>query len=515
MNELFSQAIALYQRGQLPEATAFCQSILRADPLNASAWNLCGIIALQQRSFDHARDFFAQAVAAQPQDPGLLFNLAMARHAMRDHTGAAEAYRKAIRLRPDYADAHMHLGIVLHEQRNLYSAIDSLDRAVALAPQSAAAHYNRANAARALKRFDLAEQGYRAALQLNPYHAKAHSSLGNLFMETGRAEPAMACFDRAIELDPRFAEARWNKSLLLLTRGQFEQAWPLFESRLDCEAFSPQLRHRNRPRWRGEDLPHRTTVLLYSEQGLGDTIQFSRYASLLARRGATVYLEVEQPLVNLLKTLDGVSGVFAKGDPLPPFDLQSPLMSMPSAFGTRLANIPSRDSYLRADPSRVDAWEKRLGSMSRPRIGLAWSGNPDQGNDVNRSVALGRLLRGLPRGFTYVSIQKQVREADRHALEQSGIPHFGCELVDFGDTAALCMAMEAVISVDTSVAHLSGALGLPTLVMLTKHADWRWMPEQKDSLWYPSMTLCRQSVQGHWESAFERVAMEMQRLGSI
>ena len=258
--------------------------------------------------------------------------------------------------------------------------------------------------------------------------------------------------------------------------------------------------------WLGSQSLQDKTILLHAEQGLGDTIQFCRYASLVAKLGAKVILEVQRPLLGLLKNLDGVSQIIARGDALPEFDYQSPLLSLPLAFKTQLHTIPSALRYLAGDSEKVLAWQARLGEKTKPRVGLVWSGNLEHKNDHNRSLSLSQVLPYLPSSCQYICLQKELRNADQAILAQH--PHiqfFGDALEDFTDTAALCDLMDVVISVDTSVAHLAAALGKPTWVLLPFSPDWRWLLDRKDSPWYPSAKLYRQERIGDWNGVLSRV----------
>ena len=256
--------------------------------------------------------------------------------------------------------------------------------------------------------------------------------------------------------------------------------------------------------------------MLHAEQGLGDTIQFCRYAAHVAQLGARVVLEVQAPLVSLLSSLNGVAEVVARGDALPPFDLHCSLLSLPLAFKTTLADIPSAAGYLAAPSAKVGVWRERLGAPERPRIGLVWSGNANHKNDRNRSIALATLLAHLPRGADYVSLQKDV-SADDAALMAANpqVRHFGEHLGDFADTAALASLMDLVISVDTSVAHLAGALGRPVWILLPVNPDWRWLLDREGTPWYDAATLYRQKAPGDWQGVLERVKADVSKLGLV
>ena len=324
-------------------------------------------------------------------------------------------------------------------------------------------------------------------------------------------DAALASYDKAIELKPDYADALFHKSLALLLAGNFRQGWEFYEWRLKRENPASPRRVFPRPLWLGSQSISGKTILLHSEQGLGDSIQFCRYAVFVAGLGARVILEVEPPLFGLFNKLAGVSELVIKGNPLPDFDYHCPLLSLPFAFKTDLGTIPCARHYLKCPPDKLEHWKSRLGEKNGPRVGLAWNGNVMHMNDGSRSIPLSALTRHLPEGFTYVSLQKEIREIDKSTLESSAnIFHYGEELNDFTDTAALCKLMDVVISVDTSVAHLSGALGKPTWVLLPFSPDWRWMLDRDDSPWYPDIRLFRQQKPNDWSEAIERIISSLQ-----
>jgi hypothetical protein len=314
--------------------------------------------------------------------------------------------------------------------------------------------------------------------------------------------------ERAIALDPGHAKARNHRALGLLAQGAFAAGWAAHESRWGRPG-SQAPRATSRPGWRGAGALEGRRLLLTGEQGMGDQIQFLRYAPLAAARGATVLLEVSRPLLALCADLAGVSR--ATGDDAPlgdgEFDLHCPLMSLPLAFGTTLETIPAAIPYLAAPADALARWSARLGSASRPRIGVAWSGNPAHGNDRNRSLALARLAALFDARAEWISLQREVRAADRDAL--AGLRHFGAEIGDFGDAAALCAGCDLVIAADTAMAHLAGALGRPVWILLPFAADWRWLTDRADSPWYPTARLYRQERPGDWDAVLARVGDDL------
>jgi len=300
---------------------------------------------------------------------------------------------------------------------------------------------------------------------------------------------------------------------VLLLSGDLELGWELYEWRWKTEHFAPYIRSFRQPQWSGMESLEGRSLLLHSEQGLGDAIQFSRYAEQAANLGARVILEVCKPLAGLFSDLAGVTELVFKGEPLPTFDFHCPLMSLPLAFKTRLESIPCPPRYLRADTIKLSQWTNRLGEKTRPRVGLVWSGSATNTNDHNRSIPVSTLMQQMPVNFQYVSLQKDIRDSDKRWLEsQTRLLNFDQDLNDFSDTAALCELMDVIISIDTSVAHLSGALGRPTWILLPFSPDWRWLMDRDDSPWYRSVKLFRQDNIGDWESVLARVAASLSKL---
>lgn len=286
--------------------------------------------------------------------------------------------------------------------------------------------------------------------------------------------------------------------------GELNEGFKLYEYRTKSNQLPIDF---NQSLWLGDESIKGKTILIYSEQGLGDTIQFCRYIDMVSALGADVIFAVEPPLYTLVKQLSGVRKFIQKGESLPEFDYHCPLLSLPLAFRTSLETVPHHNAYLKADINKRKIWEKRLGSDSVLKIGLAWSGLSTHANDHNRSIPLDKLLPYLPEGYKYICLQKELQESDKTILDNnSNIQFFGDELIDFSDTAALCDLMDMVVSVDTSIAHLSGALGKPTTVLLPFIPDWRWLVNNDNSPWYPSMYLLRQEKDGEWDGCLSQLS---------
>jgi hypothetical protein len=511
----FSQAhsnrgFALQTLNRLDAAVASYRKALATTATDVLVHCNLGAALVELQQFDAALASCDKAIALKPDYAEAHTNRGAALYGLQRFEAAVASYDRAVAINPAYAKAHTNRGVALQELGKLQLALASHDRAIAIDPNHADAYSNRGIALHAMRRLEDAVASYEKAIAIQPSFVAAYYNRGLAFHELRRPSAALASFDQATAIDPGSAQAHFNKSLTLLLEGDFQQGLPLYEWRWKTEKSKPRVRNFEQALWLGEEPVAGKAILLHSEQGFGDAIQFCRYAERVAALGARVILEVPEPLLGVLSGLDGDMELVAKGKPLPAFDYHCPLLSMPLAFKTDTTSIPASQSYLRSDSTKVAEWEQRIGAKTKPRVGLVWSGNADHVNDHNRSIALSALVAQLPDTLEYVSLQKEVRDSDRPVLESNGhIRHFGDALKDFGDTAALCELMDVVISVDTSVAHLSGALGMPTWVLLPYVPDWRWLLDRDDSPWYPSVSLYRQSDDREWVNVLEQVKADL------
>ncbi len=401
--------------------------------------------------------------------------------------------------------AHTHGAHVHAQTPNGFTTVEDEDKNAVISNNLGVYYFS-------IGQFENSVQSYEKAIALNPRYIEAYNNLGNACVALSNYEGALSCYDRSIALDPGYVEAYWNKALALLQLGLFSEGWVLYESRWAKPSFQPIVRNFAQPIWDGSFSVVEKTLLLHAEQGLGDTLQFFRYVDMVQALGARLVVEVQAPLVPLLEGLEGVTLV-KQGDPLPPFECHCPLMSLPLAFQTTLSSIPSAVPYLKPSSEKERFWAEKLGPTLQLRVGLVWSGDPRHQNDKQRSMALSELMAALPPGFEYVSLQPEIRESDSQAFNDNDrFVHFGSELKDFSDTAALCAQMDVVVCVDTSVAHLSGALGKPTFLMLPYNPDWRWLLERTDSPWYPTMQLYRQAQLGNWHSVLQNLSSDLLEL---
>ena len=503
---LSNRGLTLHELRRFEDALASYDQALTVRPDYAEALSNRGLTLHELTRFEDALASYDQALAVRPNFAEAFFNRGNALLKFNRIEEALASYEQALAARPDYVEALNNRGHALYELRRFEEGLASYDRALTLRPDYAETLNNRGNALRELKRFEEALASYERALTMRPDYVEALSNRGLALYELRRFDEALASYDHALTLRPDYAAAHFNEANCRLVMGDFDHGWKKFEWRSNRNNFA-------QPVWLGSNQIAGKTILLHARPklGFGDTIQFCRYVPLVAKRAARVILEVQAPLHGLMSTLCGAAQILARGDPLPEFDIHCPLLSLPLAFGTRLETIPSATPYLHVSSQAMMNWNARLGGpRGRPRIGLAWSGDPMNWND-HRSIRLGSLLSLLDLNATFVSLQKDVRANDAAVLKaRSDVLHFGDELKDFSDTAALISNLDLVISVDTSVAHLAGALAKPVWVMLPFIGDWRWLLDREDSPWYPTARLFRQDDSRAWESVIVRVRAALQ-----
>lgn len=552
LSTILADAIRQQESGASAAAERRYRLILAVDPGQADVHNLLGVLAYQYGGGGQALGHLARAIRVDRSAPGYHANLAIVLHGLGRHSESAQSGRSALTLQPSYAEPWSNLGLAMWELGNSSGAIAPYRRALRLRPEFAAAHNNlglalwqlgdgeaAAHACKSalvlrpdfpdafsnlglslqlLGQMDAAATCFERAMAIRPGYAEAFSNMANLIQEGGRWDEAEQFYRRAIGQRPDHAEAHSNLGILLLRTGRFTEGWREFEWRWGVEPLKFQRRDYGVAQWMGDDLAGRT-ILLHVEQGMGDALQFCRYVPQVAARGGRVILEVHRPLVRFLHGLAGVERIIAKGDPIPRIDLHCALQSLPLRFGTEMDTIPGECPYLAADSARVEAWRARL-PKSGLRVGIVWQGSPAYNGDRTRSAPL-RLfspLSAVP-GVTLISLQK------RDGLEQladlpSGmtvttLDHGFDEGPDaFIDSAAVIMNLDLVITVDTAIGHLAGALGKPVWLALSLVAHWPWMLDREDSPWYPRTRLFRQSAMGDWEEVFERMARCLQKWGS-
>jgi tetratricopeptide (TPR) repeat protein len=545
----FEQAVVLFQQGQLGEAEKVVVRAQKAWPDSFDLTHFLGVVRLQSGKLGAALGLFEKALRLDPNSADAHSNLAMTlamlgrrdealalfnkAHALNaadwqilNNRGnlllqlerfeeALASFEQALSMVP-HPSVRLNRGTALAQLRRLDEAMAEFDAVLAQNPGLADAHFNRGNALTGLGRVEEAVLAYDRALGLRPDYPKALISRGVALQALNRNREAIADFERVLAKDKNNADAHHNAALALLTLGDYVEGLRKYEWRWQRSGM-PARRSFGRPQWLGEFPLAGKTILLHAEQGLGDCIQFVRYVPLLARTGVKVVLEIPRELTALFARVGGVAQVVARGKKLPSFglptfDFHCPLGSLPLALKTTVATIPCDIPYLAPAPERVAKWRERLAAHPSRRVAIAWSGNRHHPNDRNRSIALEQLAPLFACHAGFVSIQHEPSEEDIAVMTgMSQLIHVGSELDDFDDTAAILSLVDLVITVDTSVAHLAGALGRPTFLLLPFAPDWRWLLDREDSPWYPTLRLFRQPAPGDWASVIARVRAELVR----
>jgi len=548
IQQTMQEAVALHQQGRLREAEKLYARVLKAAPDHVDALHLLGLIKAQGDRMGEAYRLMSAALKLNPQMPDVWINLANVLHSLEREAEALDCLDKALALRPAdmnalenrgnalltlgraqealvcfnevltrnprHGTARLGRGGALASLGRADEALTDFDAALAVMPGHPGALYNRGNALFDLGRCANAITAYDGAIAAAPNDAPAWNNRGRALQALNRHAEAVASFDRAIAIRKDYADAHFNRALSLLTLSDLTRGFAEYEWRWQRSRVHDSRRSYGKPLWLGDYPLARKTILLTAEQGLGDTIQFARYAPLLAQSGARVVLEVQPELKTLLAGLDGVASCHARGDQLPAYDVHCPLGSLPLALKTEPTNIPAAIPYLRADEPHLIKWRERLASLPGKRVALAWAGNVSHANDRNRSIDL-KLLEPLLalEGISFLSLQRELRGDNAEDLaRQANVTPLGRELADMADTAALIALADLTISVDTSVVHVAGALGRPVWVMLAFAPDWRWTLNAESSPWYPQARLFRQPTLGDWPSVVAALRAELARL---
>jgi tetratricopeptide (TPR) repeat protein len=536
--------VACQALNRADEALAAYERVVQLRPDHADAYNQTGMLLASRGRFADAVGCFRRALALQPLRPEVLNNLGVALTRQGSAAEAEACYRRAVELRPDYAEAHNNLGSLLTARERAAEAVVSCRQALALLPRYAEAHSNLGNALQRLERFAEAESCYREALRLKPNfldachnlalalaaqdrpeeavthyqavlrsrpdHAESLNNLGASLKDLGRLDEAVAAYRQAIALRPDYTGAHLNLTLALLVQGRFTEGWAELEWLLGRWALPF-----TQPLWDGTPLPNGTILLYYRDLGLGDIFQFVRYALLVKERVGRVVIEVPPAMSTILSTCPGVDQIVEEGGELPPFDVYTTQLRLPRLFDPRPADTRVSGPYLFADPALVARWRQRLAGLRGLKIGIAWEANRKHPDSRPRCVPLRQFapLARLP-GVQLIALQKGGGLDQLAAVaNEFSVTSFGDELDTtagpFMDTAAIMMNLDLVISADTSVVHLAGALGRPVWVVLPFAPDWRWLLQREDTPWYPTLRLFRQRVRGQWEDVFERMIGEL------
>jgi len=540
--------ILLHQQGRLDAAASIYSRIIHENPDNVDASYLLGLVYLQSKNHNLAVDFISKAISVDTNNHMYHCNLGVAFKELGQLETAVACYERAINLSPDYATAYSNLGATLKELGQFDAAIACCDKAISLKPDYFQAYCNRGNALNELNRFEAALACHDMAIKINSKYAEAYSNRGNSLQGLDRFDEAVASYDLAIKfkpdyheaytnrgnalrelkrfsfalesydfsisIKPDYVDAHYNRAALLLLCGEFEAGFKAYEWRMKSTSVKLGKENLPQPVWLGAESLYGKKILLYGEQGLGDTIQFCRYVKSIAGLGARVLLEVPRPLIGLLQELEGLSLLIERGKPLPDFDFHCPLLSLPLALKTNLMSIPGQSAYLSPQVDRLAKWYNYLGD-SGFKIGIAWQGATGR-VDLGRSfpVCLFQKIASLP-GVRLISLQKNTG-VDQLAVLPEGLvievlpAEFDSGPDAFLDSAAIMKSLDLVITSDTAICHLAGALGVPTWTALKYVPEWRWLLDRPDSPWYPGHRLFRQDRVGDWDPVFDEITSALQ-----
>jgi len=501
--------IALQREGRIEKSIIYYENAIKIRPNWVQAHTNCGNAWMALRQYEEALSCYENAIDIQPNNVEAIARRGDAQNHLGRNDEALLSYALAIEIDPANAEVFSNCGVLMQRMGNTGEAITFFERAIEITSGYPQAHSNRGNALKELNLFEEALSSYDKAIQLNPEYVEAYCNRGNVMLELNRVNEALISYDRAIGIDPDFNEAKWGKAFIFLLQGKYDKGWILYESRWNRESMQRYKTRFDQPVWKGDKDIHGKSILLYAEQGLGDTIQFFRYTKLVKALGAKVIIEVPKALLELLRENEYFDFIIEKGKPLPFFDFHCALMSLPLIFNTRLNTIPGAGKYLFSNLQKSKLWSDRLGTKTKPRVGLVWSTSTVNESSIYRNIKLEDLISNLPDCYEYICLQREVIEKEEEILKNSKIRNFTQNINDFSDTAALCEMMDIVLSIDTSVAHLAGALGKLTWVLLPFAPDWRWLLERRDSPWYNSMRLYRQEAPMQWQMVLDRVKIDL------
>jgi len=506
INDAIRSAQEHYRAGDLQKAAGLYAEIVRHQPDSMDALFMLGIINAQTGNLNAAAEYFRKLIAIHPAHTGAYYNLGNVYRDQGQFSEAFKCYQKTIQLNPGHAEAFINIGIIFRMQGRFDEEAACYQKAIQLNPCSAEAFYNLGHSFFQKEQFDKALACYEKVTQLNPHSIHAYLNMGLVLTIKGRFDEAISVYEKTSRLEPENPEAHWNLANVLLLTGNFEQGWKEYMWLWKTNDYIRRRRPFTQPSWDNSETDIRgRTILLYAEYGFGDTIQFIRYAPLFAEQGAKVIVECQRELASLLQNAEGIQKVIPYGEQLPEFDAHCSLMMLPALFNTAIGNIPNKVPYLTPNPVLVERWREKIGhDTAKLKAGIVWSGVSTRKKfcSLEAFSPLAQL-----QGVSFYSLQKG-KTAQDATLNPGGMQlyDYTSEMHDFSETAALIENLDLVISIDTSVAHLAGAMGKPVWTLLPFVPDWRWLLNRDDSPWYPTMRLFRQPSPGDWKSVITDIA---------
>lgn len=504
-SDLFEKAFEVHKKGHLDIAETLYRAVIKEQEDNAQAIHFLGMALHQKGASEEALEWMEKAVELEPRNPLYHNNISDAYMANNRLDDAEKAAKKAIKLNKNYKDPYLQLGIVMTRKKQYLNALQYYRQALKLDPQFSKAHNNLGNVLRRLQKEESAFKSFEEALTIEPYYVDALNNIGLWYLDHNKPDMAISYFEQAIELKPNFAISHLHLSLVLLLVGQFERGWEEYEWR--HLIYTKQY---EQPVWDGMGFEGKT-LLIHAEQGLGDTIQFVRYIPEVKKLGGKVFLQCPKALHGAFGNMDEVDKLIDTNEELPEFDLQIPLLTLARVFDTNLKTIPGQTPYLKMPQRKKELPQAE--NENAFKVGVVWSGNPDHRTDHYRSVQFQELKKFMDQhpDVTFYSFQKEIKSTENVKFGKNFVDCADL-LEDFADTGILLSQCDLVITVDTSLAHIAGALNLPTWVFMSEATDWRWLTKREDSVWYPSMRLFRQEKLGVWKDVWQRMGHELTQL---
>ncbi|MBF0194732.1 MAG: tetratricopeptide repeat protein [Magnetococcales bacterium] len=501
------------KQGKLDEAVDSYQKAITINPNFADAYNNLSVVLIDQGKWDKAVANCRKVISLNPDIAITHFNLGNALKEQGKLDEAIASYNKAISIKPDFKKAYLNIGNTLKEQGKFDEAIARYKKIISITPDYAIAHSNIGIILQEQGKVDEAVARYKKAISIKPDYAEAHSNFGNTLQEQGKLDEAIARYKKAISIKPDLAEAHNNLGVSLLLSGDFENGWVEYEWWRKCKDNIPISL--SKPLWDGTSLEGKT-ILLHCDQGLGDNLQFVRYTELIKKKGATVALLCPQPLQAIFKTVNSIDCLITNSSLIPPHDYQASLLSLPMIFRTTLESIPNKVPYLHTDQKLVDKYANLMANLEGFKVGIVWSGNPKFKNNKNRSIGADFMAKLLDvQGCIFISLQKEAKDDELKIFsKRSNFLDLSDHLEDFAETAAVMANLDLVISSDTSVIHLAGAIGKPAWALLMFNPDWRWLLKKDDSPWYPTLRLFRQPAPRKWKIVIEGVVNKLLKVVS-
>jgi len=515
-SDLLKAGFEYYRKGWFDKAKDIFEKIVEYDKENIDALFFLGVVYYELKNYYKSLNYFEKALSYSDRNPIVYVNMGTVYKEIGDFENAFLCYQKAIKIDPAFTEAYNHLGTLYQETRQFDIAEEYYKRALSLNPNFADAYYNIGTILKEKELFDDAQEYILKALSLNPLHREGLVNLGDIQKEKGEMSKGLGYYKQAISVSPDYPEAHFNLACVYLLLGNFEEGWAEYEWRWKTKEFEALRRDFGKPRWYGEEIRGKR-IFLTCEQGLGDAIQFVRYAKRVKDLGAEVILEVPKVLHRLFMYVEGIDSLVMVGSEVPNFDVYCPLLSLPYVFKTNLETIPNEVPYVIVNEEIVKRWAMRVNSSKdnyKMKIGIAWAGNPRHKKDKHRTISLRDYLPILNvKDIAFYSLQKGYGSEQVKGLgEDLKIIDLTDGIEDFLDTAGLIMNLDLVISVDTAVAHLAGALGKPVWVLIPFVPDWRWMLNREDSPWYPTMRLFRQEIRNDWDGVIKKVSFELMNM---